>query len=137
MSEFLLDTCSVVWLANGDMIDPKAAERLDAHFREGRKTFVSPVSAWEIGMLVARSRLRLERPVLGWFEDFLDKGRITLAALSTPVLVDSSFLPGIPPADPADRMIIATARAMNLTILTRDRQILDYGSEGHVRAMRC
>lgn len=67
----------------------------------------------------------------------LDKGQITLAALSVPVLVESSFLPGTAPADPADRIIIATARKMNLTILTRDRLILDYSKEGHVRAMKC
>lgn len=137
MSEFLLDTCSFIWLANGDPIHPKAKERLNANFREGQNTYASPFSAWELGILVSRSRLRLERPVLNWFEDFLDKGQITLAAPSVPMLVDSSFLPGIPPADPADRIIIATARAMNLTILTRDRQILEYSKEGHVRAMPC
>lgn len=137
MSEFLLDTCSFIWLANGDPIHTKAKERLNANFREGQNTYASPFSAWELGILVSRSRLRLERPVLNWFEDFLDKGQITLAAPSVPMLVDSSFLPGIPPADPADRIIIATARAMNLTILTRDRKILEYSKEGHVRAMPC
>ncbi|MYA86951.1 MAG: type II toxin-antitoxin system VapC family toxin [Boseongicola sp. SB0662_bin_57] len=137
MNELLLDTCSVVWLANGDPIHPKATERLNANYREGQSTYASPFSAWELGILVSRSRLRLERPVLRWFEDFLDKGQITLAALSVPVLVDSSFLPGTAPSDPADRIIIATARTMNLTILTRDRQILDYSKEGHVRAMKC
>ena len=137
MSEFLLDTCTVIWLANGDLIHPEATERLNANYRERQNTYASPLSAWELGTLVSRSRLRLERPVLKWFEDFLERGQITLAALSVPVLVDSSFLPGFPPADPADRIIIATARAMNLTILTRDRLILDYSKEGHVRAMKC
>ena len=137
MSEFLLDTCTVIWLANGDPIHPEATERLNANYRERQSTYASPFSAWELGILVACSRLRLERPVLKWFEDFLEKGQITLAALSVPVLVDSSSLPGFPPADPADRIIIATARAMNLTILTRDRLILDYSKEGHVRAMKC
>ena len=137
MSEFLLDTCSVIWLANGDPIHPKATERLNANCREGQYTYASPFSAWELGILVSRSRLRLERPVLRWFEDFLDKGQITLAALSLPVLVESSFLPGTAPGDTADRMIIPTARAMILTILTRDRLILNYSKEGHVRAMKC
>lgn len=137
MSESLLDTCAVTWLANGDPIHPEATERLNANYRERQSTCASPLSAWELELFVSRSRLRLERPVLKWFEDFLDKGQITLAALSVPVLVDSSFLPGFPPGDPADRMIIATARAMNLAFFTRDRLILDYSKEGHVRAMSC
>lgn len=137
MSEFLLDTCAVIWIANGDAIDPRAAERLNANYRDGRRTYVSSFSAWELGMLVSRSRLKLERPVLRWFEDLLEEGQISLAATSAQMLVASSFLPGTPPADPADRIIIATAREMNLTILTRDRIILGYGIEGHVRTMKC
>ena len=74
-----------------------------------------------------------------------DHGRIqqditaqaALPQLSVETLVDSCTLPGSPPDDPADRIIIATARERDLTVLTRDRRILDYSRAGHVRAMAC
>jgi PIN domain nuclease of toxin-antitoxin system len=62
---------------------------------------------------------------------------LRLADLSTSVLIASSFLPGQPPRDPADKIIIATARAQNLTVVTRDRHILAYSKAGHVLALAC
>lgn len=137
MTDLLLDTCAVIWTGNGDPIDSDAMALINNNHREGGRTYVSPFSAWELGLLVSRARLRLERPVAKWFEDYVSKGRISLAEISPQILIASSFLPGEPSADPADQIIIATARAMNLCIVTRDRLILDYGSEGHVRAFRC
>ena len=60
-----------------------------------------------------------------------------LADLTPAIFIDSSFLPGQPPRDPADRIIIATARENDLTILTRDRLILEYAKAGNVRALAC
>lgn len=137
MTDLLLDTCAVIWTGNGDPIDADALTLININHREGGRTYVSPFSAWELGVLVSRARLRLERPVADWFEDYVSKGRISLAEISPRILVASSFLPGEPSTDPADQIIVATARAMNLCIVTRDRLILDYASEGHVRAMRC
>lgn len=137
MSEILLDTCAVIWTGSGTPIADSAVERLDSDRREGRRTYVSPFTAWELGMLVARSRLRLTRPAADWFEDFVQKADISLASLSPRILAESASLPGSPPADPADRILISTARAGNLTILSRDRAILSYAAEGYVRAMEC
>lgn len=53
------------------------------------------------------------------------------------VLVASTALPGTPPEDPADRIIIATARAFGYVLVTRDAKVLKYGSDGHVRAIEC
>jgi PIN domain nuclease of toxin-antitoxin system len=47
------------------------------------------------------------------------------------------MLPGPVHGDPADRILIATARALDLTIVTRDSAILDYSARGHVRALPC
>lgn len=137
MSDLLLDTCAVIWTGNGDPLSDAATESLNESHRAGRRSYVSAFSAWELGVLVARARLRLTRPVADWFDDYLRAGRMALAELTPRILADSSFLPGDPPADPADRIIIATARAQNLTILTRDRLILGYAGEGHVKALKC
>jgi PIN domain nuclease of toxin-antitoxin system len=57
--------------------------------------------------------------------------------VSLRALVASSFLPQPVHNDPADRILIATAREQNLTIITRDRAILSYGAAGHVRTLAC
>jgi PIN domain nuclease of toxin-antitoxin system len=58
---------------------------------------------------------------------------VRLIDLSPAISVDSTRLPGEPPRDPADRMIIATARALGGTLVTRDEELLRYGANGHVR----
>ena len=62
---------------------------------------------------------------------------VVLQGLTADILIDSSLLPGEIHGDPADRIIIATARALDLTVVTRDRHILDYAARGHVRALAC
>jgi PIN domain nuclease of toxin-antitoxin system len=52
-------------------------------------------------------------------------------------LIDSSFLPGTPPRDPADRIIAATARDHGCTLITRDRVLIDYAEQGHIRVLEC
>ncbi|MGV6849401.1 MAG: type II toxin-antitoxin system VapC family toxin [Marinibacterium sp.] len=137
MGNLLLDTCAVIWTGNGDPLSAAATDSLNDSHRSGQQAYVSPFSAWELGLLVARARLRLTRPVADWFDDYLKAGKMALADLTPRILAQSSFLPGDPPADPADRIIIATARALDLTILTRDRLILGYAGEGHVKALKC
>lgn len=137
MSELLLDTCAIIWSGTGANIAAAAAKEINDQRAKGQPTYVSPFSAWELGVLVSRGRLRLTCPPADWFEDFVRKGSLSLAPLGVRVLADSASLPGTPPADPADRIIIATARAKNLTIVTRDRKILAYADEGYVRALAC
>jgi PIN domain nuclease of toxin-antitoxin system len=57
--------------------------------------------------------------------------------MSPDLLIAASFLPGKPPRDPADRIIAATARDYGCTLVTRDRSLLDYGEQGHVRVLAC
>ena len=62
---------------------------------------------------------------------------IRLAALTPEIAIDASHLPGVFHSDPADRMIVATARRIGAAIVTRDRKILDYAEAGFVEAMVC
>jgi PIN domain nuclease of toxin-antitoxin system len=62
---------------------------------------------------------------------------VRLADMSPDLLIASSFLPGRPPRDPADRIIAATARDYGCTLMTRDRALLDYGEQGHIRVLAC
>ena len=131
----LLDTCAVLWLANNDPLHASAEATLAEAAEEGA-IWVSPISAWEIGLLSARGRITLSRPPLAWFEDVIDSG-IGLAAMPPSVLIESSVLPGTPPRDPADRIVSATARAFGYRLMTRDNALLDYGREGHIDVIGC
>lgn len=132
MSDLLLDTCVVLWLANGTEMTPEARTAL-----ENRNIHVSPISAWEIANLVRKNRIAISLPVARWFRQVTGKVSAVMPQLSVETLTDSCELPGTPPDDPADRIIIATAREADLTIVTRDRHILEYSHAGHVRALVC
>lgn len=132
----LLDTCAVIWAATG-----ANSERLGAQLREAYETrtpvWISPISSWEIGTLAATGRIGIARPVLSWFEEALAKSGAVLAELGPRVLVASTELPDGINRDPADRIIVATAREYGLRVVTRDRNILTYAEKGHVMALAC
>ncbi len=128
----LLDTCALIWMGQGTEL---GAEAQDAIVE--RDLFVSPISAWEIANLVRKNRLSLTSPVTSWVRKVVDVSEAVVPQLTIDLLVESCSLPGTPPNDPADRIIIATARDAGLAIVTRDRAILAYAKAGHVRAMEC
>jgi PIN domain nuclease of toxin-antitoxin system len=134
---FLLDTCAVIWMTRDDPIDPVAASALSRANDEGQPVFVSPVTAWELGMLTARRRIAETKPVEIWYEEFCRTDGLEELPLTADVLIKSSFLPGAVHKDPYDRILIATARERGLTIVTRDKAILAYGAAGHVSVMAC
>jgi len=137
MDELLLDTCTIIWKGNNNSLHSDTIHRLNENYQMARRTYVSPTSAWELGIPCARGRIRLDRPAEKRFEEYIYRGRCRLAEMSPKILIESSCLPGTPPADPAGRIIIATARLPHLEIVTRDRMILDYANEGYVHALRC
>jgi len=132
MDRVLLDTCALLWLANGEPLRQEARAAIAAGARH-----VSPISAWEIANLARKSRLALTMPVAAWINQAFAAIGVRQPDLTTEILVESCGLPGSPPDDPADRIIIATARAHQLTIVTRDSAILAYAQAGHARATRC
>lgn len=133
----LLDTCATIWLMNADpMTSESRAAISDAQTRSSG-IFVSPISAWEISILVARNRLQLTLSPEAWFDTLMDLPGIRLAPMSPHVLIASSFLPGSPPRDPADRIIAATARAYGYSIVTRDGELSNYAAAGHIDLIAC
>src|SRR5439155_1242004 len=99
--------------------------------------YVSPITAWEVGLLVARGRLNLLMPPPRWFQRLLQAPGLELADMSPDVLIASSFLPGAPPNDPADRILAATAREHGYRLVTRDNPLLEYGKLGHLDVLAC
>jgi len=116
---------------------PAAVETLQAATEGGEITYVSPITAWEVGMLSSRGRLQLLIRPERWFSNLFEVPGVRLAEMSPDVLIASSFLPGKPPKDPTDRIIAATARELGATLITRDRALLDYGAQGYVAVLEC
>lgn len=137
MSDYLLDTCALLWVAWNHPLSDGAIAALDTTARRHRPVHVSPITAWELGHLVPKNRLRLQISPARWFRRAVELGGLTNAELTAEILADSCALPGSPPRDPADRMIISTARYLDLTIITHDRLILAYYEESHVRSLAC
>lgn len=135
--KLLLDTCAIIWIATNEPIRPEAKSAIEAALNGGDKVRVSPISAWELGLLSARGRMPTTMPPAALFRDVAMADGVRVEALSPELLIASSFLPGLLHRDPADRILIATARAQGLAILTRDRIILDYSAQGHVQAIPC
>jgi PIN domain nuclease of toxin-antitoxin system len=131
----LLDTHVWVWAQDGlPQLGAGVAAALEDAARRGALR-VSVISVWEIGMLVAKNRLRLSLAVDDWINRGLNQRGLQMSTLTAAVAIDSTRLPDSPAKDPADRILIATARAVGATLITSDRRILDYAKAGHLRAM--
>ena len=136
MRPILLDTCAFIWIANREPILPEAQAQLRDAGATERGIVVSPISAWEIGLLASRGRLTLTLDPKDWFQKGLDAG-VALALMPTEVLINSSFLPSRTLRDPADRIIAATARTFGYRLMTRDRPLLEFSAAGHLEAIAC
>lgn len=132
----LLDTCALLWVANNEELRASAEAALQEMEEDPQGIAASPISAWEVGQLVARGRLRLPIEPLQWFRRNIDRGMV-LAPLTPSILVASSFLPASNLRDPADKILAATAREFGYRLMTRDRPLLDFAAAGHVHAIAC
>jgi len=137
MQPLLWDTCTAIWIYEKARLSQAALEAMGAAYREGVPSYISPVTAWEVGMLTAHGRLQLLIRPERWFSNLFEVPGVRLAEMSPDLLIASSYLPGKPPKDPTDRIIAATARELGATLITRDRTLLDYGAQGHVAVLEC
>jgi PIN domain nuclease of toxin-antitoxin system len=137
MQPVLLDTCALIWLTGGAPLAPFAVTLLNEARDTQTPTYISPITAWEIGLLAARGRMQFLMTPQRWFARVLDAPNVRLADMSPDLLIAASFLPGEPPRDPADRIIAATARDLGATLVTRDRALIAYGEQGHTNTVEC
>ena len=133
----LLDTCAAIWISEEQPLASEALTAIERSHRSGEFIYVSPITAWEIGLLVSRGKLTSPTSPQRWFERLLEAPGVRLADMSTDVLIASSFLPGAPPRDPADRILAATAREYGYRLMTRDTPLLTYARQGHLQAVAC
>jgi PIN domain nuclease of toxin-antitoxin system len=133
----LLDTCTCLWLTHGDQMSGASRQAIRQAQAGHAGVYVSAITAWEVATLVSRGRYRLFVPPRVWFSRLLELSGVRLAILTPDVLIDSAFLPGNPPRDPADRMIAATARQHGFLVISRDERLISYAGQGHLRTLAC
>jgi PIN domain nuclease of toxin-antitoxin system len=120
----LLDTHAWVWWMEGDLkLGRKAIAALDG-LLENERPFLCDISLWEIATLFSLGRWTTRVPFENWLAKATHPRTLRIVPITAAVGVELTRLPAEFHRDPADRIIVATARALHLPLLTRDRQIL-------------
>ena len=121
----VLDTHIWVWWVHGDEhLNKQQTDWLQENEEQGLG--VSIISCWEVAKLVEYNRLTLPCPVAEWLDQALGYPGISLLELTPRIVVDSTHLPKGFHKDPADQLIVATARILDCPLLTADVKILSY-----------
>lgn len=133
----VLDTHIWIWLLNGDA-DRLSEESLSAIEVAGQSAQlgVCAISIWEVGMLESKGRLRLSKGCLDWVREALSAPGLRLLPLTPEIAIESSRLPGQIHGDPADRILAATARILNATLVTKDLKLLEYGEQSYLSVLQ-
>ncbi len=128
----LLDTHAWVWWVTEDRRLSGSARRAIDKGQAKDALSLSLISIWEVAKKVEKGQLVLDRPVDDWLDLATTRPGLHLADLTRPILVESCRLPPPFHGDPADQIIVATARDHDAIIVTKDRQIRGYA---HVRSV--
>ena len=131
----LLDTHVLIWLAEGmDELPTPSRRSIDEAAAAGGLA-VSPISFWEVAMLADRGRISLSSPIADWRQHVLEAPGMREEPLVGDLFIEAVHLPGELHKDPADRLLVATARGRRWRLATRDQRLLDYGAAGHVNVL--
>lgn len=136
VSEVMLDTHAWIWLVQGsDELNQSTIELIERVRISGR-VLISAISLWEIARLTSLGRIKLGIETLEWFKKAIALSGVQLENITPDIAVESCNLPGTLHSDPADRIIVATARHAEATLITRDAKILQYSKQGHVNVLQ-
>lgn len=132
----VLDTHVWIWAVEGDRtaLASSAVDAIEEAARGGAVR-VSAISVWEVAMLEARGRIGLSRPVDDWVDAALHAPGVRLLPLTPEIALESTRLPGAPHGDPADRILMASARVLGGRLATCDREIIEYGEGGQLSVL--
>jgi len=121
----ILDThIWVKWVLDESQLPSVLCDKIREHETDGLG--VSVISCWEVAKLIELKRLSFEIDVHDWINQALSYPGIQLIEFSPRIAVESTQLPGEFHRDPADQIIVATARVHDCPLLTMDKKILDY-----------
>ena len=123
----VIDTHVLVWWVSEFGTLSSAAKRaLKNATKSGSEVLISSISAWEIAMLVEKGRLVLSMDVERWLDEVAQIDGVRFVPVDNEIGIKSAVLPGTFHKDPADRMIVATARMLAVPLVTADEKIIRY-----------
>ena len=129
--KYLLDTHTWIWAnASPDQLSSSARKLLEGSLEID--LLLSAISPWEFSKLIAKGRLRITNHPRDWIEQALAMPGLSLVELSPDISYESTVLPDNFNSDPADQIIVATARSLGATIVTKDENMRQYP---HVRSI--
>ena len=134
--QFLLDTHVWLWLIDGSPRLPQSSTLELNKLQRAGVLFGSVISVWEIALLESLGRVVLKTTIEEWLQTSFEDDGIQLQEISAAAAVEANRLPEAFHRDPVDRILVATARQMDFTLLTRDDALLAYAKQGHLRARR-
>lgn len=132
----LLDTHIWIWVMEGverELADA-AVGRIEQASTAGTVR-VAVMSVWEVAMLEAQGRVRLALGIDEWVRRALAAPGTQLLELTPEIAIEATRLPGRLDGDPVDRILVAAARRVGATLVTRDERIIAYGGNGYVRVL--
>ncbi|MBS0616584.1 MAG: type II toxin-antitoxin system VapC family toxin [Spirochaetes bacterium] len=133
----LLDTHIWVWLiAGSDKLRKSGLLGEILTHAKSSTIRIAAISMWEVAMLEAKKRLSFSESTQQWLEHASAAPGLAVEPITPKIAFESANLPGIFHGDPADRLIVATARVSNLSLCTVDENILRYAAAGHVKIAR-
>ena len=130
--KILLDTHILIWYAEGIKLSPYQIELIESA-RKRAELYISAISIWEITMLTNQGKVIFSINTNEWIDKLLSIPGLNLIDLTIPILMQSCELPNYQYEDYADRMIIATGRVNNISLMTCDNKLIDYGKQGYLR----
>ena len=135
VNDIVLDTHILIWLLNSDK--KISLKIVDYCTKVSKSNFllISAISIWEIAMLEKKKRISFFQPISQWVEEVLSLPYIRIVELRPQIAIESCNLPGEFHGDPADRIIIATARILNVPLVTMDRKIIAYSKKEYIRTI--
>lgn len=123
----LLDTHVLVWWLGQDRrLSPRQAEILNNVDPE-EPLLVAGISLWEIATLSELGRLEFQIPIRDWLEQAVAPPLVQLVPITPAIAAEVAALPESFHRDPADRILVASARVLGATLLTQDRPIVESG----------
>lgn len=130
--KYLLDTCVLIRLL--DSPEKVSSTAISAMEKDGSSTMgVASISLWEVARKESLGKLELSMPSKEWLREIATNEALSVLSMSDRVAWESCHLPDEFHRDPADRIIVATARIFELTLITMDRRILQYP---HVKTLK-
>ena len=123
----LLDTHVLVWWLSEDPQLSVGQREAIASANEQSPLLVADISLWEVATLFSLDRLQLQVPLRAWLEMAVAPPLVRRCGLSPAIAAELAMLPDSFHRDPADRILVATARVLGATLLTQDRRIIEAG----------